>query len=145
MIMNAKPRRLVALDAEDLQVISAHCQDAVLKASDLHYFPAENRFVLEMNRFRWEENRKQNVRARSVLHFEQVRKVRTRGIDPRQGDHVLSLLAVLFSPTDAPSGHVDLVFSGSATLRLDVECIEAQLADMNAAWEAGSKPSHPDD
>ena len=37
---------------------------------------------------------------------------------------------------------IELVFAGDGAIRLDVECIEAQLADMPAAWEAQSVPKH---
>ena len=53
-VMASNRRKLVALDAEDLAVVSAHCQDAVLKLRDARFFPSERRFVLELNRFAWE-------------------------------------------------------------------------------------------
>ena len=139
--------RLIALDMEDLQAISAHCQDAVLKAGDLHYFPSERRFILEMNRFVWEKapgHSGQPERRKSVLHFDRVEKVSILGIDRTRKDQVLSLLAVVFEPTDDPGGTIQLVFSGGAAIRIMVECIEAQLADMKASWAAASIPSHPD-
>lgn len=137
--------KLIALDADDLSVISAHCQDAVLKAGDIEYFPGEGRVVLAMNRFVWETalgKRKLYERRRSVLHFARVTKVSTLGIDRRRKDTVLSLLAITFSPGAAPSGTVELVFAGGLAMRLDVECIEAQLADLAAAWQTGSRPRH---
>ena len=143
--MALNPRKMIAMDGEDLQVISAHCQDAVLKIRDIRYFPGEKRLLLELNRFKWEHGEKQNIRVKSVLHFERVTKVAAQGVDPKRKSGVLALLAVLFETTDAPAGHVDLIFSGNAVLRLDIECIEAQLTDMNAAWEASSKPDHPED
>ncbi|MGB7287859.1 MAG: DUF2948 family protein [Salaquimonas sp.] len=142
--MTANPRKIVALDAEDLQVLSAYCQDAILKAAGLHFHQKEKRFVVEMNRFRWEDGEKQDARTRSVLHFEQVQKAQAQGFDPKKKDQILSLLAILFVPGETPSGYVDLVFAGDITVRLEVECIEAQLADMNAVWAASSKPAHPD-
>ena len=141
--MAIQPRKMIALDHEDLQVLSAHCQDAVIKVSDIHYFASEKRLIIEMNRFLWENGTRQNIRVRSVLHFERVNKVARQAIDPAKKNDVLSLLAILFAPTDAPAGHIDLVFSGEAVLRLAVECVEGQLTDLKAAWEASSKPSHP--
>jgi hypothetical protein len=140
----ADPVRLVALDEEDLAVISAHVQDAVLKASDLLYLPKESRFVLAMNRFAWEaaaEGRKNYERRRAALTFDRVRGVRAQKID-RDGDAVLDLLAVEFAATDAPAGSLDLVFAGGATVRLEVECIEARLSDLGPAWATGAKPDH---
>lgn len=137
--------KLIALDAEDLSIVSAYCQDAVLKSGDIQYFPAEKRLVLAMNRFAWEraEVRKRSYeRRRTVLHFARVSRVSTLGIDPRAKDRVLSLLAITFEENEAPAGTVELVFAGGAGMRIEVECIEAQLTDMAAAWEAGSRPEH---
>lgn len=142
--MSDNRRKLIALDQEDLQVISAHCQDAVLKVGDLNYFPAESRFAIAMNRFVWEKGERQNERRRSVLHFERVEKVSLKGIDLKKGDQVINLLAIV-SSNEASSGSeiIDLVFSADKVIRLKAECIEAQLTDMNASWEAGARPEHP--
>lgn len=144
--MPADRLKLIALDAEDLQAISACCQDAVLKTADLHYFSSEKRFILEMNRFVWEKAPgplSQPERRKAVLHFERVEKVSLSGIDRSNRDQVLSLLAIIFEPGDGPGGTVQLVFAGKAAIRLSVECIEAQLSDMKASWAASSIPSHP--
>ncbi len=45
--------RLIALDGEDLAVLSAHLQDSVLRVGDMLYFAKEKRFVLALNRFDW--------------------------------------------------------------------------------------------
>ena len=60
-----------------------------------------------------------------------------------RSDSVLSLLAVRFEPSEHPSGYVTLTFSGDASIRLHVECIEAELTDLGPAWRARSKPQHP--
>ena len=139
--------KLVALDEEDLKVISAHLQDAVLKVGDLTYMPREKRFAMSMNRFVWEKagagiRRRGYERRRAVLHFDRVLDVKAFDIDRRRKDDVLDLLAIRFAPAEAPTGTVELVFAGGGAIRLGVECIEAQLADLGAAWETRSKPIH---
>lgn len=137
--------KLIAMDSEDLAVISAYCQDAVMKIGDLEYFPRENQFLLAMNRFVWEESassKRTYERRRTALHFERVENVRLQGIDRQKGDEVLSLLAITFTEGEAPAGIVELTFSAGATLQLQVECLEAQLSDMAAAWETTSRPEH---
>jgi hypothetical protein len=139
--------KLIALDEDDLKVVSAHVQDAVLKVADLDYRAREKRLVLGLNRFAWEKDArsgKGDERRRAVLHFDRVLKARLNGFDPARPDMVLSLLAITFTPGDAPAGVVELVFSGGAGIRLDVECLEARLADLGAAWEASSRPRHKD-
>jgi hypothetical protein len=137
--------RLAAIDAEDLAVISAHVQDAVLKVGDMTYLPKERRFVVAMNRFIWEKadgKRQTYERRRTALTFDRVNAVQLQRIDRGQPDAVLELLAVEFAATDQPDGTVTLVFAGGGAIRLTVECIEVRLADLGAAWATASKPTH---
>jgi len=137
--------KLLALDDEDLAVISAHVQDAVLKVRDLLYLPAEKRFAIAMNRFIWEEadgRRKTYERRRAALSFDRVQAVKLNRIRRDRPDAVLELLAVSFEATDAPAGAITLYFAGGGALRIEVECIEARLADLGAAWATTAMPSH---
>jgi hypothetical protein len=140
----AEPLKLIALDADDLSVISAHLQDAVLKRGDIAYLPGEKRFALALRRFDWEGAAQGQKRRRlSALHFERVTAARSTKI--AAGDAVLSLLAVTFAGSDDdPAGQVTLHFSDGAAIRLDVECIEAQMKDLGPIWEAVATPAHPD-
>ncbi|GJE39390.1 DUF2948 family protein [Methylobacterium persicinum] len=137
--------KLAALDAEDLTVISAHLQDAILRPDDLSYLVREKRFALALRRFDWSAGLKVPPRRRLTgLHFERVLSVRTRGL--RRGDDAvpLSLLAITFTPGDTPSGQIEILFSGNGTIRLEVECIEARMKDLGPVWEAGARPGHGD-
>ncbi|TGT67552.1 DUF2948 family protein [bacterium M00.F.Ca.ET.159.01.1.1] len=138
--------KLIALDDQDLSIVSAHVQDAVMKVSDLEYLPAAKRFVLTMNRFVWEAKsglfRQHNERRQSVLHFDRVLGAKTSGVQRDKPAEVLSLLAISFIAISKPAGIVELVFSGGGTIMLDVECVEARLADVGGSWEATSRPVH---
>ncbi len=137
--------KLVALDAEDLNIVSAHVQDAVTKVGELEFLPRVRRFVVPMNRFVWEKKsvffRQNNERRRAVLHFDRVLGAKTSGISRGRPDDVLSLLAISFVPIREPAGIVELIFAGDGAIMLEVECIEARLADLGGAWEA-SRPAH---
>lgn len=139
--------KLMALDAEDLEIVSAHVQDAVLKVSGIVFNGRSGQLSIELNRFVWEkadERSKAYERRRAVLLFKRVQAVRSVGFDRRDGDKVLSLLALQFEQKGAgPEGTLELVLSADATIALDVECIEVQLADTGGAWETGFKPRHP--
>jgi hypothetical protein len=134
--------QLGALDTEDLAVISAHMQDAVLLVGDMTYHPKRKQFALVANRFAWDETSVRQ-RRRSGLHFDRVLAVKTLNVSGADKNAVLSLLAITFSESDAPSGEVLLSFSGGATVRLDVECLECQLKDLGPAWETEHLPQHP--
>jgi len=137
--------KFVVLDEEDLEVVSTHVQDAVVKASEVMWRPQEKRVVVALNRFDWESaqsDKPEYRRRRAVLRFERVLSCKCRQMNPAGEDAVLNLLAIEFSETDAPSGVVTLIFSGGAALRLDVECLEAELADLGPSWSAAACPSH---
>ena len=145
--------KLIALDAEDLSIFSAHLQDAVLKVADIAYLPQEKRFAALVNRFNWTgalgstNTTEPMTRHRSAIRIEHVTKARTNGVDLKAKDQVLSLLAVQFEQLrdNDPAGHMTLVFSGGGAIQLDVECIEMELRDLGGVWAASSRPDHPDD
>jgi DUF2948 family protein len=146
--------KLIALDADDLAIISAHLQDALLKVGDLAYLPGERRFAALGNRFDWADALRDGgrppefVRRRAALRFERVLAAQVQGIDLARKGEVLSLLTVTFEPSgvpEDPGGLVILQFANGGAIRLEVECIEAELKDLGAVWRAKSKPLHPDD
>lgn len=135
--------KLLALDAEDLEVISATTQDAVIRVGDMGYARADKRFALLMNRFAWEADGKQGHRKRAALHFDRVESVKAAGINLEAVEGVLELLAIRYLPEgEGPDGVVELAFAGGGTVRLGVECLEARMQDLGAAWAAKLKPEH---
>ncbi len=146
--------KLIAFDDQDLGIIAAHIQDAVLKVGDLHFDPKGKKFVIELNRFVWEKATRNSTdktyeRRKTILHFERVNKVQSQGLNQKQPEAVLSLLTVKYNNENSdetdPEGVIEVVFAGGATIHLYVECIEAQLTDMAASWETTSLPNHEDD
>ncbi|GHA31244.1 hypothetical protein GCM10007989_29000 [Devosia pacifica] len=136
--------KLIALDTEDLEVVSAHLQDAVVRVGDMGFARKDRRFAMLLNRFDWESDqpRKKGLRKRAALHFDAVRSASSAGFDVNARDGVLELLAIHFSPTDLPSGVIELSFAGGATVRLHVDYLEARMADLGAAWSASGRPQH---
>ena len=137
--------KLLALDTEDLAVLSAHVQDAVVRTVDMGYARGDRRFALLMNRYDWTDDkpRSKGFRKRSGLHFDRVLNVAYAGFDPASPEGVLNLLALTFMPSpDGVSGVVEITFAGGGTVRLTVEVLEARLADLGAAWAAAAKPAH---
>jgi hypothetical protein len=139
--------KFVVLDGEDLEVVATHVQDAIVKVSDVIWRPQEKRLVVALNRFDWEGAQQtpqaRYRRRRSALRFERVLACKCRDVNPAGKDAVLNLLTVEFEETDAPAGVVTLIFSGGPALRLEVECLEAELADLGPAWSVVGCPAHP--
>jgi hypothetical protein len=143
-----EPVKFIALDPEDLEVVSTHLQDALVKVADVIWRPQENRLVIALSRFDWlaaEGTQPELRRCRSALRFERVNSCKCRSVNPAGKDAVLNLLAVEFSETDPPAGVVTLTFSGGGALRLEVECLEVELADIGPSWPAAVRPIHRDD
>jgi hypothetical protein len=140
------PLRLLAEDEDDLKVISAALQDAIAKVGDISYEPRERLLTVALNRFRWEddEDRAGGRRVRSALQFGSVLSVKARRLKREPRDAVVELLAVDFKAGVSPGGEVLLSFAGGADLRLEVECLDAVLADLSRPWTTPRAPRHPE-
>ena len=141
--------KLMALDGEDLSVISTHMQDSVFKLKDVSFDPKHGHFLLSANRFVWENGDKKGhspERRRTVFALKRVGNARSHGFNRDNKEQVLSLLALRFTQNgEGPDGTVELTLSGGGAIALDVECIEAQLTDVSGGWDTASKPHHPED
>jgi hypothetical protein len=138
-------RKLIALDADDLAVISAHVQDAAVRAGDIVWRQAEKRLVIGMNRLDWDQAVSGEVAPRrliSALRFDRVMSCKSRNIDLETPDAAFDLVGIEFHPTDPPGGSAVLMFTSGAALRLDVECLECELADLGVeVSDAGEERS----
>jgi hypothetical protein len=129
--MNA-PLKLIALDSEDLAVVSAHVQEARVRTSDIVWRQQEKRLVIGLNRLDWEETLAGAAsphRLVSALRFDRVLACKSRHIDPAV-ETQLELVGIEFCPGEAPGGSALLLFRHGGALRLDVECLECELTDL---------------
>ncbi len=139
--------KLVGFDEDGLGVISTHVQDAVLRVDNMAFEPGSRRFIALLNRFDWQkakavEGQKDFQRRRCALRFDHVARAQFNNISLDAGDVVLELLAIRFEPTDLPSGNIELIFANECSIRLQVECIEAELSDLGQGWKVRSRPQH---
>ncbi|AGT07939.1 DUF2948 family protein [Paracoccus aminophilus] len=145
------PLALAAADGDDLQVIAALAQDAVLPVSDISYDSKRRYLALLLNRFRWEDleeaqrDQRPYERVRSLLVLSDVVRVQGDGIDRQDKDLVLELLSIGWEPGEDGCGRILLQFAGDGTLMVDVECVNAELRDVTRPYIAPSQrvPSHP--
>jgi hypothetical protein len=144
------PLNLGALEADDLKVISALAQDAVFTAPAMTWRPGQRRFGLLLNRLRWEDVEAARQRGRpvervqSLLVIDNVLGVASNGLDRRDTDLVLSLLAVDWNPGEDAAGELHLVLAGDGAIRLRVEALEVTLKDVTRPYLApsGKVPDH---
>jgi hypothetical protein len=149
--------KLIALDADDLAVISAHVQDARVRISDIIWRQAEKRLVIGMSRLDWEQTLSGKSTPRrliAALRFDRVLACRSRNIDLAASGTGLDLVGIEFNPGEAPGGSALLLFGRGELLRLDVECLECGLTDLGmddlgagslgedaGPWEQGGQSS----
>ena len=142
--------KLIALDRDDIEVVSAHVQDALVRVAEVFWQPREHRFAMALNRFDWmtatdpkgDSSKADYRRCRTALRFERVLSCKCRNLDQSNKDARLNLLAVEFVERDPPAGVVTMTFSGGGVIRLEVECLEAELADLGEATKAAICPDH---
>lgn len=137
---SVEPLRLLAEDADDLHIISAALQDAILRPVDIVWEPSSRRVTLKLSRFCWECG---GTRVMAAMQFGDVIAVKSRRL-PRLPESALELLAMEFAPDEAPGGRVILMFAGGGDLRIDVECLDAVLTDLSERWPAKVAPTHLD-
>jgi len=137
-----EPLRLLAEDAEDLAIIAAALQDAVGKIGEIHYEAPSRQLTLVFNRFRWEADGAAAQRVRAGLQFGGVLGVQARKLRRDAPEAVIELLTIDFEPAEAPGGAVVLSFAGGGDLRIQVECIDAALADISSPWPTKRAPMH---
>lgn len=135
-----EPLRLLAHDADDLMIISAALQDAILRPVDIVWEKGPRRVTLALSRFCWECG---GTRVMAAMQFGDVLAVKSRRL-PRGPESALELLAIDFEPGEAPGGRVILMFAGGGDLRIDVECLDAVVADLSERWPAQMAPEHPE-
>ena len=147
---NLKRLNLAALKIEDLVVISALCQDSIIKVSNIKWAKKSRRFNLLLTRLCWEGNssskeKKTNFnRVNSILSFDSVLSVKTKGIDQSRSNLITSLLTLSYHSLSFDKQFIDLIFSGDAQITLHIECIDALLKDISEPFESSSLnlPNH---
>ena len=146
--MKVKNLKLIAKTDEDLRVISAHLQDSIVKTSDIANLKKNRIFLMQLNRFMWEDVEKgvfrKNKRIRTILKFENVLKVTSKNINQKKSDRFLDFLAIETLKMPDKNYEMNLIFSGDIIIKLLAEAIEVTLDDQGSPWESKNRPKHED-
>ena len=144
--MKAKNLKLIVHSDEDLRVVSAHLQDAIVLPKDIVNLKRNKIFLMQLNRFMWEDVEKgvfrQNKRVRTVLKFENVINVSYKNINQKKLEQFLDFLAIESSILADKSYEIKLIFSGDAIIKIKSEVIDASMEDQGEPWESKTKPKH---
>ena len=140
--------KLIAKTDADLKVISAHLQDSIVKTSDIANLKKNKIFLMQLNRFMWEDVEKgvfrKNKRIRTVLKFDNVLHVRSKNINQMNVDRFLDFLAIESKEMPDKNYEMNLIFSGDVIIKIIAEAIEVKLDDQGTPWESKNKPKHDD-
>ncbi len=140
--------KLIAKTAEDVRVISAHLQDSIVLASDIANLKNNKIFLMQVNRFMWEDVEKgvfrKNKRIRTILKFENVTNVSSKNINQTKENNFLDFLAIETIETPDKTYEMKLIFSGNSMIKIDCEVIEVTLDDQGRPWDSQNQPKHKD-
>jgi hypothetical protein len=151
------PLKIIARDAEDLAVVSACLQDALIPLNEMRYLPQERRFIMVANRFRWERAARSSQeippakdapfdsdddfgnlqRSNAGICIDRVLSVRSRNVDRSRRDDFLSLLSVQLD-----GNKLSFLFAGGGTIQVEVEALSLYLSDLGKAWPTPWQPDH---
>ena len=144
--MKAKNLKLIARTEDDLRVISAHLQDAIANVLDIANLEKNKIFLLQLNRFMWEDVEKgvfrKNKRIRTVLKFENVVKVHSKNINQLKKDQFLDFLTIETIQMPDNNYEMKIVFAGDSMIKIISEVIEVTLDDQGQAWDTKNIPKH---
>ena len=144
--MRAKNLKLIARTEEDLRVVSAHLQDAIVNVSDIANLKKNKIFLMQMNRFMWEDVEKgvfrKNKRIRTIIKIENVLNVHSKNINQSKKDKFLDFLTIETNRMPDNNYEMKIVFAGDSIIKIISEVIEVTLDDQGEAWDTKNMPKH---
>ena len=144
--MKPKNLKLIARTVEDLRVVSAYLQDAIVNLNEIANLKKNKILLLQLNRFMWEDVEKglfrKNKRIRTILKFENVIKVKSRNINLAGKDKFLDFLTIETNQMTDNNYEMKILFAGGSIVKIISEIIEVTLDDQGDAWVTKNKPKH---
>ena len=144
--MEVKNLKLIARTEEDLRVVSAHLQDAIVNVSDIANLKKNKIFLMQMNRFMWEDVEKgvfrKNKRIRTIIKIENVINVHAKNINQSKKDKFLDFLTIETNRMPDNNYEMKIVFAGDSIIKIISEVIEVTLDDQGEAWDTKNMPKH---
>ena len=138
--------KLLATSDEDLRVVAAHLQDAIVSLQDIVNLKNNRIFLIQLNRFMWEDVEKgvfrKNKRIRTVLKFDNVISVLSKNIDIKKDNNFLDFLTIESNLLPDKSYEIKLIFSGNSVIKIKAEVIDVTLDDQGSSWESKTQPKH---
>ena len=138
--------KLLGKNIEDLKVISAYCQDSLVKVKDIIFLKKNKKFIMMISRFMWEDLEKgafrKNKRIRSAIKFEDILKVSSKKINQKNKNRLLECLAIKCNQLPNQNSEINIFFAGDGIITLISETIEVSLNDLGKPWNVKHFPKH---
>ncbi len=146
MIKDINRLKLIGNNVEDLKIISAYCQDSIVKIKDIVYLKENKIFIMMLSRFMWEDIEKgvfrNYKRIKSVLKFNFIEDVSAKNINQQQKNRNIELLAIKSNYNQDNLYDINLIFSGNSIILIKTEEIDVTLDDQEFFWEVKHFPKH---
>ena len=144
--MKSTNLKLLATSDEDIRIVAAHLQDAIVLTKDIVSLKKNRIFLIQLNRFMWEDIEKgvfrKNKRIRTVLKFDNVISVSSKNIDIKKDKNFLDFLTIESKVLPDKSYEIKLIFSGDMVIKIKAELIDVTLDDQGSSWESKIQPKH---
>jgi len=138
--------KLIGKNEEDLEVISAYCQDSLVSIKDIAFLKKNKNFVMMINRFMWEDVEKgafrQSKRIRCAIKFDEILRVKSKKIDQKNKNRVLECLAIKCNEISSKNYEIKIFFAGGSIITLISEFIEVVMHDLGESWTVKHIPKH---
>ena len=138
--------KLIGKNIEDLQVISAYCQDSLVKVKDIVFLKKNKTFLMMIDRFMWEDFEKgafrENKRIKCIIRFNEVLEARSKKISQKKKDKLLECLAIKCKESLNKNYEIEIYFAGGSIITLISEFIEVVMEDLGKAWNVKHFPKH---
>ena len=119
-------KKIIARDANGLQVISACCSDSKVKIEDIKFLRKNKIFLLLIERIKKEKNSEETTK--SIVKFEYIASVKSKNINQNNNSDILELLGIdIFR--DKKNYNISIYFKNNAFITLSCEILDVTLED----------------
>jgi len=125
--------KIIAIDNEGLQMISACVAGGKVKVADIKYLATNKVFLLSIERTKIETGQK-DKKINSICRFDLISSVKSKNIDQKNNDLILELVAIDYLK-NKDDYEINLIFKNNAHIALTTETIEVRLEDQNEIKE----------
>jgi hypothetical protein len=145
-MIDHKPLKLLAKELDDLTVISAFLQDAIIPIMSMSYDERLKTFSLLTDRFCHEHepviinDQLMHHRVHAAFQVHNVNGIKHRNFPKKDDPHHHQMLNLLAIQGEEKKIHV--IFSGGAEMIMNVDDLECYLKDLNDPYPTPHKPEH---